>query len=443
MPPQVDYDKLAAQHGGTATDYDALATEAGGTTAASPEMNFAFVNGKKVPVEVESRLERAVGAGPMVGSTVGAIAGGVPGAIIGGAAGRGYQDLIEHAKEIPGAVVDVAKGLVNNPRETLGGFAEGAESGAIDSGLAGAVGGALEYGGNLAMKGLQNAAGAVYRGYLKPSLAAVNVKKAQQIVQTALEEAIPLTNKGIAKASSTISELNAEVQRILAARQNISQTVHGDIDLHDIAEKVRSFARGKYFKPGTPSEDFDAAMKVADNIDKHASLGLPPGAQPGPTPVDLTTANEVKTSLRDSAGKNAFGVERSAAQEAEKQGARNLRMDIETRAPAVGPLNARESKLLDTVKAIRQAVERDANQNPLYGVKSIIAAGAGGAEYGKSGDPWTAAATALGTRYMLRPEMVSKMAILAYRIGKLPGVAPASAARLALAALSEGQRDEK
>jgi len=441
MPPQVDYDKLAAQHGGV-PDYDALAQAAGGTADGAPEMNFAVVNGQRVPVE-PSHLEKATGAGPMVGSTVGAIAGGVPGAILGGAAGRGYQDLYEHAKEIPGAVADVASGLVNNPSETLGGFVEGAKEGLIDTGLAGAIGGAMEYGGNLAMKGAQNFAGAVYRGYLKPSLAAVNVKKAQQIVQTALDEAIPLTNKGIAKATSTISELKAEVNRILAARQNISQTVHGDIDLHDIAEKVRQFARDKYYKAGSPSEDFEAAMKVADNIDKHPSLGLPPGAQPGPTPVTLTKADETKTALRASAGKNAFGVERSAAQEAEKLGARELRLAEEARAPAIAPLNARESKLLDAAKAIRQAVERDANQNPLYGVKTIASVGFGGEEYGRTGDPWTAAAKGLGARYLLRPEVVSQVAILAYRIGKLPGVAPASAARLALAALSENHAGDQ
>lgn len=45
MPEQVDYDKLAAEHGGV--DYDAIAASVGG----APAMNFATVNGQ--PVEVE------------------------------------------------------------------------------------------------------------------------------------------------------------------------------------------------------------------------------------------------------------------------------------------------------------------------------------------------------------------------------------------------------
>ena len=182
-------------------------------------------------------------------------------------------------------------------------------------------------------------------------------------------------------------------------------------------------------------------MRVADNIDAHPSLNIPPGSAPGPLPRDLEAANEAKRTLQNSAGDRAFGVERTAATEAEKKGAYELRKEIEYRAPAVGPLNARESKLIDAAKAISRAVEREANQNSLVGVKTVLAAGAGGAEYGRTGDPYTAAAKALALRAALKPEVASKMAIVAYKIGqRIPGTAPASAARLALAALQgEGQ----
>lgn len=384
---------------------------------------------------VRPSFQKATSAGPMVGATVGGMAGGIPGAALGGAAGRGYEDLIRHAREIPAAVKDVAVNLVNHPRETLTGAAEGMAQGLADTGLAAGANAALEGAGAGAMKLLRTAGTSIYRGYLKPSLAGHAIKDARQIVQTALEEALPISQKGVEKGNALINELKAKVDAILTNRQHISKTLHGDIDLHDVAEDVRSFARDKYYRAGRPPADFEAAMKVADHIDAHPSV--PATQARGPQPTDLTGANQTKRTLYESAGDRAFGMERGAAEEAEKRGARSLKERIEYRAPEVGPLNARESKLIDAAKAITRAVEREANQNMLAGVKTMLAAGAGGAEYGRTGDPWSAAAKALALRYALAPDKASQLAIITYHLGKMPGVAPASAARVALAALSE------
>lgn len=387
----------------------------------------------EAPVDA-SMLSKALGVGPAIGSTIGGIVGGPAGAGMGGAAGVGYESLIRNARELPGAVSDVARNLVTNPRATMQGFAEGAKEGAETAGLSAVANAAMEYGGAKAMQGVQNVAKAVYRGYLKPSLAGASIKKAQTIVNTAIEEGIPITQAGKERAERVIGELKKQVDDILVNRQHISRNVHGDIDLHDIAERVRQFARDKYYKAGRPVEDFEAAMRVADNIDAHPAATAIPGS---PQPVNLTEANAAKRTLQESAGDRAFGVERTPAQEAEKRGAYELRQEIETRAPQIAPLNARESKLIDTAKALGRAIEREANHNALVGVKTMAAATAGGVEYGRTGDPWSAAAKALAIRYALAPERASKLAILTYRVGKLPGIAPASAARLALAALAE------
>lgn len=386
-------------------------------------------------------LQRATGAGPMVGATVGGIVGGVPGAAIGGAAGTGFESLIRSAREIPGAIRDVASNVMEHPRETMSGFVEGAKEGLQDVGIAGAVNAGLEAGGQAAMKGLQKAGAAIYRGYLKPSLAGANVKKAQDIVHTAIEEGLPITNAGVDKAQALIGDLKRHVDQVLQDRNYIGKVLHGDIDLHDIAESVRSFARENYYKAGRPSEDFEAAMKIADNIDAHPSIGV--DAARSPQPVSLQEAQNVKRTIDSSLGDRAFGVERSPAQEAEKAGRRALREAIELRAPEVAKLNDREKKLIDAARAIRAAVERDANHNALVGVKTGAAAIFGSEEYARTGDPWTAAAKALGVRLALTPTVASKLAIMTARLGKIPGVAPASAARVALAALSESQAEEK
>lgn len=415
---------------------------AGERTADFSASNEKDADGTPV-VRDRSMVAKATGAGPMVGATVGALTGGVPGAALGGAAGTGYEELIRHAKEIPGAVVDVARNLVTQPRATLQGFKEGALEGAETAGLSAAANAALEFGGQKVMGAIGSGANAIYRGYLKPSLAGHSINDAQAIVDTAIREGLPISNLGKEKAGQLIGELKGEVEQILKDRQNIARTTHGDIDLTDVANRVRTWARQNYYKAGRPPEDFEAAMRVADHIDAHPSVGVPKGGTPPPQPVTLTEANEVKRTLDASAGDRAFGVERSAATEAEKQGRRILRTELEARAPKIASLNARESKLIDAAEAIKRAIEREANQNALVGVKSVLAVGAGGVEYGRTGDPWSAAAKALALRYALSPARATKVAILASRLGKIPGVAPASAARVAMAVLSEQKADDE
>src|SRR6266571_2841498 len=49
-------------------------------------------------------LTEGMSLGPTIGATVGSVAGGRVGGAVGGAAGKGYEELITHAKELPGAV---------------------------------------------------------------------------------------------------------------------------------------------------------------------------------------------------------------------------------------------------------------------------------------------------------------------------------------------------
>lgn len=287
------------------------------------------------------------------------------------------------------------------------------------------------------MGGLQSAGRAVYRGYLKPSLAGNSINDARQIVQTAMDEWLPLSKGGKEKAEQIIGDLKGQVDRILKAKEAVLNKVPGGkIDLHDIAESVRQFARDHYYKPGRPVEDFEAAFKIADNIDAHPTLQ-------GATETGLTKANETKRALGESIGDRNFGMERGPSVEAEKHGRYALRKELEAKAPSIGPLNARESKLIDAARAIHRAVEREANQSMSHGVKTLVAGAGGLEEYRRTGDPWTAAAKTLVGRAVLSPEVFSRLALLTYRIGKLPGVAPASAARLAFAVLSENQAQDE
>ncbi len=367
---------------------------------------------------------------PMIGGATGGIIGGAGGTAFGAGFGG-----------VPGAVGGAAFGgatgeaMRQNGRRILGGtrtVPDTAGGAAKDIGTEAAMQAIYELGGEGISRGLSSGANAVYRGYLKPSLAKQSVGKADQIVKTALDEALPITKAGQGQAARVMSDLRQQVDQILASTP-------GTVDLHQVAEKVRAFAKAKYFKPGTPSADYEAALAVADSLDKHPALGLPPGAQPSRVSVDLQTANQTKRGLDTSIGESNFGMERGATKTTQKYARREMRQGIEAQAPAVGPLNAREGRLIDAAKTIARAVGRESNKSPLIGVNTLASAAFGAEEYKRTGNPYMSAVWALGARGALTPAVMSRAAIVAARMGRLPGAVPANIARVAVQAVLETQ----
>ncbi len=144
-----------------------------------------------------------------------------------------------------------------------------------------------------------------------------------------------------------IAELNAEADRIL-------QSSPGQVDIHDVADTLRTWAQRVYNRPGRAPADFEAAMNVADRIDAHPSLTPTPPNAPVTT-VSASAANQIKRDMQSGASA-AYGVKSGAEKSAEKTGASLLRQGVEQVAPEVGPINARESKLIDV--AARSSVGR-------------------------------------------------------------------------------------
>jgi hypothetical protein len=344
---------------------------------------------------------------PAIGATIGARFGGAPGAAVGAGLGEVVNLAINPSER--------SETLLGNVGQVAG---EGAVMGTTEAVLP-VVG-----------RGLRTGAEAAYRGYLKPALTQQLLPRARQIVRTAIEEALPLTEVGAKKATTLIADLNLQISQMLARTRG--QT----IDLHAIAERVRQFARQKYNRPGRSVENYEAALRVADRIDQHPSLGLPAGVRPTRVNVNLPTAQDVKVGLYEEAGQNAFGVATGqATKEAEKVGAHEIRVGLERRVPQIGPLNARESRLLDAGEAIAQAVERHANQNPLLGAPTLVSGALALGEYGRTGDAFTSAVKLLGARLLLSPAVISRAAIVAHQLGRTQNVLPGVAARVAIQAV--------
>jgi hypothetical protein len=415
-------------------------------------MNFAIVNGQRVPIDQAPDWRQAVGKGqvifsnkvlagakenlPAIGGTVGQIAAGPAGAFAGGMTGerlKQYANAATGTEPLPGQL-DASGRMLKE----------------------GAVQGGIALGSDLIGKGLQQGGEALYRSVLKPSLAAANIGNADEIVARAINEGFPITRGGEGRANALIGQLKNQVTKIQAASPD--QT-----DLHAVADELRQWATGKFYKPGVPSADFDAAMKVADNIDHHASLAqtvmkpvtrtvdtgiVNESGQPmtrtvveqKPTTVYRRTvtqpeAQAVKSSLQNT-GADASLLDSAATKQANEAGGHFMRVAMEKATPAIAPLNARESQLIDTAQAINRAVQREANQyKTIQGTRGAIGAVLGGGEYQRSHDPWSAAAIGLGTMLALQPGTVSRVAIIASRLGRLSSIAPASAARIAYAAV--------
>lgn len=376
--------------------------------------------------------DTAVDALPMAGGALGGIVGGIGGTAFGMGVG-GVPGAVGGAT-LGGGAGEAARQLINRWR--------GADAPATPSDAAlsiaeqGGIQGAFEGAGQAAAAVAPIAAKAVYRGYLKPSLAKASVGRADDIVQTALDEALPVSRGGRDEAKQIIGGLKQKVDDILA-------TAPGTVDMKSVADRVRNWAQQQFGHAGLDDE-LNAAYKVADSLDKSSAL-----AQTGKlvTDVSPSEANTIKQGLYAKVGTNQYGLPSKAATTAQKVGASAIRSDLEDLAPAIGPLNARESKLIDTAKAINRAVQREANQSPIYGVKTLAAGaiglGAAGGTYAASRDPAKAAeafALTLAGRAALVPAVATRAAIVASRLAGR-GMEAATAARVAVAAVLEAQRD--
>lgn len=352
--------------------------------------------------------------GTAFGMGFGGVPGAVGGAALGGGAGEALEQLVARARgrQAPATPVEA---LTDIGQEGLGQAASELVGGAVGRGAA---------------KGAR----ALYRGVLKPSISPKNLAKAPEIVETALREKLPMTNGGSAKANRIIDEVGNKVKRELAETP-------GTVDLSKVANDVRAFAKREFDVAGIDPADYQAALKVADRIDKHPSLMLPKGAVPKRVDVSLPKAQDIKRGMQ-AAAKSSFGVPGGAATtQAEKAGARAAREAIETAtggpSGAVATLNKRESKLIDAARAIKIAAARESNKQLVSPTGAVIGGLLGGGyggqrEGGGIGVPAVAGAMlgGLGRKGMSGANL-SRVALLANQLSSSLGVGAASATRLA------------
>jgi hypothetical protein len=358
--------------------------------------------------------------------TVGGMAGGFVGSAGGPAVAAGLSALGGAAGRLAQRAVQGAQGYD---------VPQGADL-ALDAAEQGAMQGAAEVVGTGAAKALSGAGRAVYRGYLKPPLSERMLPKAEQTVTTAIREGLPVTESGKDAGQKIIGELKAEVDALLQGSNRM-------IDLKTVANRIRAHARSKYYRPGRDLSDFNAAMAVADKIDTHPSLGIPPGVNPTAIRVRLADANAIKRALDQSIGDTQFGVVSGAKTATEKFGRHELNQALQSQMPAIRGLNQRESQLIDAVKAIERAVAREANTNQLTGWRSLVSGTATAGNIALGQDPQTATAMGLLLRGGLDPRVASRLAIVATRASGQLGLGLTEAIRLTMLALQNAEEPQR
>lgn len=250
MPQDIDYDKLAAQHGGTAVDYDAVARS---VQQQQPQSKTQPPKGW-----IDTAIDWLPTVGGLAGGVAGGMAGGPAGAIagsmLGGAAGEGYKQSARFAR---GQAVPASE------PQMLGklGMAA-AEQGAgelVGQGVA-AAGSTVAQG---AGRSLMNSA---LKPGLKDALSSLKAGKASPLVQTLLNEGVNVSERGIEKLNTLISATNDEIKEAIKPIADLP------INPFRVTSKLSDTAQ-KFANQVNPASDLDAISKAGQEfLESHPDL---------------------------------------------------------------------------------------------------------------------------------------------------------------------------
>lgn len=372
-----------------------------------------------------------------------------------------YSELIGHGAA--GALPILGPAAAAAGEQLAEGDVAGGLGTAAGLGIGTVAAGPLARGVGRAVRPVTSRAGEyLYQSALKPTKAVLKgVRTAadagpdaarQTLVRTGLREGIPVSGRGAKKAETLVDSLNAEVDARLAAadargatldpayveRQirevaaDFTDQVNAQPDLAAIETVRQNFRTNPHVEqPILPVEAEAAALQRHLRGGREASAFRAPEPAMAPGPIPIRTGQRMKqNTYRGLRGK--YGQERTATIEAEKAGARGLKEQIETQAPEVAGLNARESTLIPLEEALADAMRRRGNYS-IFGLTPVVAAG----QTALSGNAWPLLA-ALVDRM---PGVVSRGGIWMNRAGRTGrGAQRAARASVVATSPSESQR---
>lgn len=399
---QIDYEALAKKAGATSSkpasggvDYAALAKQAGAVNSQPPTAEPSLWQRIKNEFGRSDLMQQGranydavqgnVGMpgsseGPGLLEALGAYVEGGPGEVGGGIAdifrgkiARGAHRTISGAGTtmLPALPFVAAAAPVMALRGAAGGLAGSklAQSGAEAVGatpdqadLAGDIGGLAGGGlatskvpGQLARRGLLlgRTPEEAYQSALKPSTTLSEAERAA-VVQTGLQEKIPVTKDGLEKLGGLINDLNKQ----------ISDTVATDPTrpINKFAATSRLAGTAKRFATQVnPESDLDAIAESGNEFLRNQ-----------PNEIQAASAQALKQGTYRALGDKAYGELKGAAIESQKALARGLKDELAQQFPELSDLNARDSRAIDLQDELERAVNRIGNHQ-LVGIGTPVA----------------------------------------------------------------------
>lgn len=203
-----------------------------------------------------------------------------------------------------------------------------------------------------------------YESALKPSTTIPAGKRAQMI-DTALQQGIPVSRAGLEKLGDLIDNLNDKITDEIGAGQGKT------VNKFAVASRLRSVAQ-QAANQVNPEGDLAAVSASGNEFLRNQ-----------PNDIPATTAQALKQGTYKSLGDKAYGELGSATIESQKALARGLKEELATAFPEINNLNKMEGRALDLQPVLERAVNRIANHQML-GIGTPIAAGAAKAVTGSS-----------------------------------------------------------
>ena len=369
-----------------------------------------------------SDTSRLTAAAPMAGETIGGMVGGLTrgriGAVVGGAAGRGYGELVKHATEIPGAVVDVARNLIAEPVATLTGAAQGIAEGVKNVGISGARQGAFQ----LAGEGLAAGGSKAASWLMNRATSRISVRLARdfpELSDTLIQHALTVSKGGLGKARTLHTVAKNKATEALKVATAAGATVPIQLT-DDLASSLRTVVIEHAMKTGHAASGTGQAVTVAtERLSPTVRALLTKIEQAHKTGSDLALtpieADMFKTQLQRESrnlymamrGPNGTpAIEQQAALKADF--ASRLNDAIDGIAGGYKAANAAAKPLIGAVRGIEQATRPSGNLYQAM-VRPAVGAALGGSAGGSQGHPYLGAAAGA---VLTSPAAMSREAIM-------------------------------
>lgn len=271
-----------------------------------------------------------------------------------------------------------------------------------------------------------------YESAMKPSTA-LSPEQRSAIVQTGLEQGIPVSKSGVEKIGDLIDDLNSKIKaqiandptrpidpnavatRADAAKAKFTNQVNAQPDLNAIEASRQQFLTEQGAKPPVPA----VAPRPTGVLDAQGNPIMTQGSAaspPAPAPaMDAADAQTMKQGTYQVL-RGKYGEQGSASVEAQKALARGLKEEIATQFPEISNLNAAEGRLLDLQPVLERAVNRISNHQAI-GIGTPIAGAATKAVTGSS----SVGGVAMTLKAVLdNPAVKSRLAIAVSKASKVP-----------------------